>query len=311
MLPLARRRIASAARVLRIRDTRGQAKRQGSEVPLSTSQSVSRVDFTPLLDQALIAALTALVAEGSAAICDIRSGCAAVRLKADNSPVTDADEAAEAVILKGLAMLMPGVPVISEEQASTREGARGAALFVLVDPLDGTREFVAGRDEFTVNLAIVADGVPVLGFIAAPALGLLWRGVASCGAQRMACNDPASAVPIASRAWPASGARALVSRSHLDAASMALLDRFGPLDRAPCGSSLKFCRLAEGTADIYPRLAPTSEWDIAAGHALLAAAGGAVTAPDGRALSYGMAADLRVPGFVACGDPAAHARLAH
>ena len=223
--------------------------------------------------------------------------------------MTDADEAAEALILRGLATLMPGVPVVSEEQAGGVPAARGEPLFVLVDPLDGTREFIAGSTEFTVNLAIVADGVPVVGLVAAPALGLLWRGLATRGAQRMACGEPEGAVPISTRAWPAERALALVSRSHLDAASTALLDRFEPLGRAPCGSSLKFCRLAEGAADIYPRLAATSEWDIAAGHALLTAAGGSVSAPDGGPLHYGTAPDLRVAGFIACGDPVAMARI--
>lgn len=253
----------------------------------------------------LLDRLTGLVARASAAVTAL-AGNTAVRSKPDGSPVTVADEAAEAVILDGLARLMPGVPVVSEEQTARLGPPLLDPIFVLVDPLDGTREFVAGRDEYTVNLAIVSRAVPILGIVAAPARGLLWRGAAG-KAERLrligdAAHDPS---PVHTRRCPATGPVALVSRSHFDAGTDALLARLQPAKREASGSSIKFCRIAEGSADVYPRLGTVSEWDIAAGHALVAAAGGRVTAPHGEPLSYGRAADgFRVHGFIAWGDPA-------
>ena len=257
------------------------------------------------LDAALTAALTALVARASAAILAIAPAALQTRLKADRSPVTAADEAADAVIADGLAQLLPGVAVVSEERAHPTSGLDGT--FVLVDPLDGTKEFVAGRDEYTVNVAIIVAGVPIAGFIAAPALGLLFRGIVGRGAERLvlgATGAAADPVAIHCRANPAGPLVAAMSRSHLDADTVALLDRLGVGGRITCGSSLKFCRLAEGAADVYPRLSQTSEWDIAAGHAIVTAAGGLMTAPSGEPLRYGRAAaDFKVPGFVVWGDP--------
>jgi 3'(2'), 5'-bisphosphate nucleotidase len=258
----------------------------------------------------LIDDLTAIVSRAAAAI--QRVAPQAARVKADGSPVTDADEAAEAVILDGLARLMPGVPVVSEEAAARATPPPLGTRFILVDPLDGTREFLAGLDEFTVNLAIVADGVPALGIIAAPAQGRIWRGMIGRGAERLDLSwgaGPDSArnvTPLHPRRQPADGLVAVVSRSHLDPRTAAFVARLPRAEQMVCGSSLKFCRLAEGSADVYPRLAPTREWDIAAGHAILAASGGTMTAPDGRALAYGGANEhFRVPGFVAWADPAA------
>jgi 3'(2'), 5'-bisphosphate nucleotidase len=215
--------------------------------------------------------------------------------------VTAADEAAEAAILPGLAAL-GGVPVVSEESARGPHGGD----YVLVDPLDGTSEFLAGRDEYTVNIALVRNRMPAVGVVAAPALGLIWRGAAGM-AERLRVSgsgDILERTAIRTRAWPAQRIAA-ISRSHYEAASAEFLERLAPVTTLVCGSALKFCRLAEGVADVYPRLAPTSEWDIAAGHALVVAAGGAMTAPDGSALTYGRGDDHRVPGFVAWGDPAA------
>jgi 3'(2'), 5'-bisphosphate nucleotidase len=209
------------------------------------------------------------------------------------------------VILDGLARLLPGLPVIAEESVGRQSPPALGDTFVLVDPLDGTKEFIAGRDEYTVNVALVSGRTPIAGIIAAPARRLLWRGVVGHGAERLAIAGETVGAPkrIHVRQWRSSGAVALVSRSHRDAATEALLDRLPPTRAESCGSSLKFCRLAEGSADIYPRLGPTSEWDIAAGHALVVAAGGMVTAPDGRPLAYGNAQQrFRVPGFIAWGD---------
>jgi 3'(2'), 5'-bisphosphate nucleotidase len=203
---------------------------------------------------------------------------------------------------------MPGVTVVSEE-ASTR-GPPGslADSFVLVDPLDGTRELVAGRNEFTVNVAIISNGKPTIGLVAAPAQGTLWRGIVGRGAERLALapGAPASAAevrtPIHTRKAPETLV-ALTSRSHLDAATQALVERLAPTEQIATGSSLKFCRIAEGAADVYPRLSPTCEWDVAAGHAVLMAAGGSVVTPQGIPLVYGKsAADFRIPCFVAIGD---------
>lgn len=254
--------------------------------------------------------LTALVSEAAAVI--QRIGPEAPRMKSDHTPVCNADEAAELLLLEGLARLMPGVPVVSEEACARGVRPRPGTRFFLVDPLDGTREFLAGLEEYTVNVALVADGVPELGIIAAPSQGRVWRGAAGRGGERLDLAPgapPAAArnlMPLRPRRRPAQGLIAAVSRSHLDPRTAAFVAALPEAQQIACGSSLKFCRLAEGLADVYPRLTPTSEWDIAAGHALLAATGGAMTAPDGTALAYGRAADsFRVPGFVAWADRAA------
>jgi 3'(2'), 5'-bisphosphate nucleotidase len=258
--------------------------------------------------------LTALVSEAAAVI--RRIGPEAARQKADGSPVCNADEAAEALLLDGLARLMPGVPVVSEEACARGVRPRPGTRFFLVDPLDGTREFLAGLDEYTVNVALVADGVPEIGIIAAPAQGRVWRGAAGRGGERFDLAPGAASAaarnvtPLRPRPRPAHGLIAAVSRSHLDPRTAAFVAGLPEAEQLVCGSSLKFCRLAEGGADVYPRLAPTSEWDIAAGHAVLTASGGAISAPDGTSLPYGRADDsFRVPGFLAWADPTeAHVR---
>ncbi len=254
------------------------------------------------VDAALAAELTALVARASVAILAITPAGMATRLKADHTPVTAADEAADAVIAQGLVRLLPGIPVVSEESRD-RPSALGET-FVLVDPLDGTKEFVAGRDEYTVNLALVTDGEPIAGFIAVPALGLIYRGITGRGAERLGFDPAIAPVAIRCRRAPQNGLVAAVSRSHLDADSEAFLARLAISERISCGSALKLCRIAEGAADVYPRLAPTSEWDTAAGHAIVTAAGGEVTTPSGAPLRYGRAQqDFKIPGFIAWGDP--------
>jgi 3'(2'), 5'-bisphosphate nucleotidase len=181
--------------------------------------------------------------------------------------------------------------------------------FFLIDPLDGTREFVAGRAEFTVNLALVTNGTPLLGIIGAPALGLIWRGLVGRGAERLVTAAGVTrAEPIHTRAFPQSGQPwvAAVSRSHSDASTQSFIDGKPGAVREVLGSSLKFARVAEGAVDIYPRLAPTHEWDIAAGHAIVTAAGGKVTDPTGVDLKFGKGAkNFIVPAFIAWGDPLA------
>jgi 3'(2'), 5'-bisphosphate nucleotidase len=255
-----------------------------------------------VVDDLLWAKLTAAVAAAATAALDAPR---TVRIKADQTPVTGADEASQALLLDALARLLPGVAVVSEEMAV--RPSRLGDIFILLDPLDGTREFVLGSDEYTVNLAIIRDRTPVAGIVAAPAAGLIYRGRVQYGAERLTWQRgsaaPEAAQPVRVRAAPRDGVVAAVSRSHLDPATVELLGQLRIRDRVPCGSALKFCRIAEGAVDIYPRLAPTREWDVAAGHALVAAAGGVVTLPDGGPLLYGdVGGDFRVPAFIAWGD---------
>ena len=264
-------------------------------------------EISPALAAHLLVELTAIVARASTLIRTFSQADVSRRLKPDQSPVTAADEASEAVILEGLARLLPNVPVVSEEMAGSTTPPALDHSFVVVDPLDGTREFLAGRDEFTVNLAIVTRGVPVVGIIAAPNRSQIWRGVVGQQAERLRllADGADQPQPIHARRWPAHDAVAAVSRSHFDAATDAFLARLGPVNCSPSGSAIKFCQIAEGAVDVYPRLATTCEWDVAAGHALVVAAGGIVTTPQGSALPYGRVAEnFRVPAFIAWGDPA-------
>jgi 3'(2'), 5'-bisphosphate nucleotidase len=262
----------------------------------------------PTLDAAacadLMDELSRIATHAAATILDF-AGKAGVRRKPDGSPVTAADEAAEAIICEGLKRLAPAVPVIAEEEAARQKPKPPAGgSYFLVDPLDGTREFIAGRDEYTINIALMTDGTPLLGIICAPALGALWRGVVGRGAERISLAHPTEApTPIHTRPRPKGDTVVMVSRSHLDARTKSLVDGLPGAKLIQSGSSIKFCRLAEGSADLYPRLAATHDWDIAAGHAILKAAGGSVTAPDGTPLIYGTN-DLLIPAFLAWGDPA-------
>lgn len=254
----------------------------------------------------LIDELTALLSRAAEAVMRIRMSPLTVRQKSDASPVTAADEASEEIIAEGLRRVLPGTAVISEEAAAKAAPQSAAPLFALVDPLDGTREFIAGRDEFAINLAIVADSRPVLGLVAAPALQTIWRSAATGGAERLqlapgALREVCRPVAIHTAA-PHARLRALVSRSHPEERTAAWLAQQGAVEKMPCGSALKFCRIAEGAADVYPRLAPTMEWDVAAGDAVLTAAGGAVLTPDGDQLHYGQAGrGLIIPAFIAWG----------
>jgi 3'(2'), 5'-bisphosphate nucleotidase len=276
---------------------------------MEPGRSARAKDF---LEPRLIGELTALVSRAARAVMDIRSSALAVRQKPDASPVTAADEASEEIIAEGLRRVLPGLGVVSEEAAARSAPRSVTPAFALVDPLDGTREFIAGHDEFAINVAIIAEGRPVLGLVAAPALHLIWRSKAEGGAEclRLAPGAPPqdardttdirTAMPMANRL------RALVSRSHLDERTTAWLARRSDVVLTACGSSLKFCRLAEGAADVYPRLAPTMEWDVAAGDAVLTAAGGAVLTPEGRPLIYGQIDHgLRILEFIAWGTPPA------
>lgn len=210
--------------------------------------------------------------------------------KADGSPVTAADEAAEAVIHAGLAKLFPSVPVVAEEAVEAGNLPEVGSRYFLVDPLDGTKEFLKKNGEFTVNIALVDGGVPVAGVVYAPALGdLYWGGAFPddlVGAEansdgkayiaKVADGEIGSASPISVRSAPAEGLTVVASRSHLSEETAEFIARFKVADRVSVGSSLKLCQVATGQADLYPRLAPTMQWDIAAGDAVLRAAGGLV-----------------------------------
>jgi 3'(2'), 5'-bisphosphate nucleotidase len=251
---------------------------------------------------ALMDDLAAIAARAATAI--RQSGPQSLRHKADGSPVTAADAAAEALICERLKDLAPGVPIISEEQAAlgkARAPSDRSVSYFLIDPLDGTREFIAGRDEFTVNIALISAGAPILGIITAPAVELTWRGIVGRGADRIALAGQTSPTAIRTRPRPRKPL-VMVSRSHLDPNTSAYLKTLPQRVAEASGSSIKFCRIAEGTADLYPRLAPTRDWDVAAGHAIVRAAGGNVTAPDGSPVVYGTR-DFLIPRFVATGDP--------
>jgi len=255
---------------------------------------ISVVRRQELLEQAIPIARSA-----GDAILSVYAADFPVRSKPDASPVTDADERAEAIIVAGLARQTPAIPVVSEEAASAGRIPDVGRLFWIVDPLDGTKEFISRNGEFTVNIALIDSGMPVLGVVFAPALGRLYGGAIGVGAFSV---DAAGSRTIHHvRPVPDGGLTIVSSRSHGDDTA---LKRFlagrQVASSATAGSSLKFCLIASGVADLYPRLGRTMEWDTAAGHAILRAAGGHVTDLHGKEISYGKPG-FENPHFVACG----------
>lgn len=248
-----------------------------------------------LLEQVIAAAAMA-----GQAILEVYATDFAVRGKDDASPVTEADERAEALILAELARFSPGVPVISEEAASQGRVPAVTERFWLVDPLDGTKEFIARNGEFTVNIALIEQGLPVLGVVLAPALQRLYAGrIGDDGAEAFVAEGSAARQPLRCRSVPSAGLTVVASRSHGDAAALdAFLAGKPVAETVAIGSSLKLCLLAAAQADLYPRLGRTMEWDIAAGHAVLRAAGGHVRTLAGEELRYGKPG-LDNPHFVA------------
>lgn len=226
----------------------------------------------------------------------------AVERKDDASPLTQADLDSERIIVAGLAALTPRVPILSEESAHApwSERRRWRELWV-VDPLDGTREFVKRNGEFTINIALVVEHEPVLGLVAVPAQERVYFGAAGCGAYRRLPRGEVSKIQVAP---PAAPLRVVGSRSHTSAQTNAYLERLPPHEFQGVGSALKFCLLAEGSADLYPRFGATSEWDIAAGQGLLEAAGGQVTRMDGHRLRYNCRESLINGDFVAFSEAA-------
>jgi 3'(2'), 5'-bisphosphate nucleotidase len=228
------------------------------------------------------------------------SGEVAATTKGDASPLTAADLRAHRLIVRALEELTPGIPVLSEEAAEAPFAVRSAwERYWLVDPLDGTREFLARNGEFTVNIALIEAHAPVLGVVHVPVTQVSYRGLPGAGAWRQLPGEPAQSIRAARHS--AVPLRVVGSRSHRGDSLEAFLARVGPHELLPVGSSLKFCLVAEGAADVYPRLGPTCEWDTAAAHAVVLAAGGSVSALDGTPLRYNTHAGFRNPNFVAFG----------
>ena len=258
-------------------------------------------DLSSLLPEVL-----RIVEAAGTAILEVYASGHDVEYKADDSPITRADRAAHDILSAGLRQLTPDIPVLSEESAA--EHAPGVrhrwSDFWLIDPLDGTKEFINRNGEFTVNVALVRDHKPVLGVVAAPVLNLVYYGVAGAGA--FVAHEGGAAQPIKVR-HPAADPLVIVgSRSHRGDSLDSVLERIGAHEMRPMGSSLKFCLVAEGTADFYPRLGPTCEWDTAAAQAVVEAAGGSVTTLDGLPLRYNERDTLLNPHFLAFGDASRH-----
>jgi 3'(2'), 5'-bisphosphate nucleotidase len=251
--------------------------------------------------QALLAQVCQLVYSAGEVVLGIYQRPIQVSHKEDQSPVTEADAQAEAVLVAGLQRLTPHLPVVAEEAVAAGATIQTGERFWLVDPLDGTKEFIQRNGEFTVNVALIEHGQPVLGVVLAPALGRMYAGAQGLVAW---VESQGQRQPIACRRIPPEGLTVVASRSHGDAAALdALLAGQTVAELVQAGSSLKLCLVAEGQADLYPRLGRTMEWDIAAGHAVLAAAGGSVRCLGGSLLAYGKPG-LDNPHFVARGLPA-------
>lgn len=250
----------------------------------------------------LALAFAALASRAGRLVMEVYATDFAVRSKADSSPVSEADEAAEALLVPAVEKLLPGVPILAEE-AVARDGLVDVGNeFVLIDPLDGTKEFVSRNGEFTVNVALVRDGVPVAGCVYAPAISRMYAGGTTARSGEVEPGDGVDGLQVTTtRSYP-DGLVAVASRSHSDAATAAFLADLGVVSTRSAGSSLKFCLVADGSADVYPRFGPTMEWDTAAGDAVLRAAGGTVVDDGGAPFRYGKAADgFRNGSFVAWG----------
>ena len=253
-------------------------------------------------------AVIELAGKAAAEILKVYESEFAIEHKDDRSPLTAADLAAHRCIVAGLQALTPQIPVLSEESKDLDIAARREwTTFWLVDPLDGTREFIKRNGEFTVNIALIVDGVATWGVIQQPVTGALWHGGAGLGA--FIREGDAGDVAIHARIPASEPLRIAASRSHRDERTQAVLDALPGSDVVGCGSSLKFCRIADGGIDLYPRFGPTSEWDTAAGQAILEGAGGAVLDPQGRPFRYNQRDTLLNGDFIALGDIALRDRL--
>lgn len=250
--------------------------------------------------KSLVEPIVALAEDAGRAILEVYSTDFDVQSKDDASPLTQADLASHRWIDAGLKSLTPDVPIISEESGlADFEERSGWGLYWIVDPLDGTREFVNRNDEFTVNIALIQDGVAILGVVHVPVYGRTYVGCRGLGAQRRDGDSDPVSIHVAARSG--THARIVGSRSHRGKSLDAYLAAVGEYDLVPMGSSLKFCVIAEGDADLYPRLGPTSEWDTAAAQAVVEQAGGSVVTLDGKPMKYNTKADILNPHFMVIG----------
>jgi 3'(2'), 5'-bisphosphate nucleotidase len=254
----------------------------------------------------LLEALAPAVREAGLLIERLKAGGLVQRAKADRSPVTEADEAAEALLEAAILRIDPTAVIVGEEAVAAGIQPDVAIRFWLIDPLDGTRDFVSGGTDYSVNVGLIEAGTPTLGLVLHPPSGTLWTGAAGLGAWKDAPGQGRKA--IRGRPYAGSAPRVVTSRSHLDEDTRAWCAACPEADTHPSGSSLKFCLLAEGAADAYPRFGPTSEWDTAAADAILRAAGGITLGGDGQPLGYGKANYLN-GAFLAVADPGATAKL--
>ncbi|TFH84882.1 3'(2'),5'-bisphosphate nucleotidase [Billgrantia azerbaijanica] len=252
----------------------------------------------------LLSAVEAIARDAGEAIMAVYARDFTVEEKEDKSPLTEADRAAHEVIVAGLEALPEAIPVLSEEDAAAFEGADAQGRYWLVDPLDGTKEFIKRNDEFTVNIALIEDGKPVLGVVVAPALGTAYLAARGEGAFKVDARGERRSIRVAGK--PAAGAkwRVVGSRSHPSPDLAAWLENLGEHDMVPMGSSLKLCLVAEGQADVYPRLGPTCLWDTGAAQAVVEQAGGRVETLDGVPLDYGQPEQHLNPQFVVWGSVA-------
>lgn len=261
-----------------------------------------------IANQDLLDGLVVASIEAGRVILDVYARPIDVAFKADASPVTEADGLAETVLLAALEQLAPGVPVVAEESVAAGRVPSTADRFFLVDPLDGTKEFIHRNGEFTVNVALIEHGMPVMGVVYAPAVGRLFAGGPQGAWEMVVAGDAVGPrQPIRVRDLPEEGVTLLLSRSHATAATDAFRPAVTVADRRVIGSSLKFCLIAAGEADVYPRFGPTMEWDTAAGDAVLRAAGGIVMLSDGTPFPYGKRGrpgviDFANPSFIAASD---------
>jgi 3'(2'), 5'-bisphosphate nucleotidase len=225
-----------------------------------------------------------------------------VEMKEDRSPVTDADYAAHKLIVADLKRITPDLPVLSEESADIPFAERRRwDSYWLVDPLDGTKEFINKNGDFTVNIALIQDGVPIVGVVHVPVTGMSYYGSVGVGAFKRDQDGQASAIKVR-KLIEGKPVKVVASRSHRGELLDGYLAKLGPHETVSRGSSLKFCLVAEGSADVYPRLGPTSEWDTGAGHAVVLAAGGQVIGMDGAPLGYNRKESLLNPHFIAYAD---------
>lgn len=254
-----------------------------------------------LIDQALLDAVERIARDAGDAIMSVYAHEFSVEEKADKSPLTEADKAAHNIIVRGLQALPVQFPILSEEDIEGFAGVDAEGRYWLVDPLDGTKEFIKRNDEFTVNIALIENGKPVLGVVTAPALGIGYVAAEGLGAFKIEADGVRKAISVAGKPNPSVTWRVMGSRSHPSPDLAAWLEKLGEHTMLPMGSSLKLCLVAEGYADAYPRLGPTCLWDTGAAHAVVLQAGGRIETLQGAALSYTNPSEKLNPCFVVWG----------